>query len=213
MEAILVAQGPARELRAHGFDLLGVKRTVFRFARLQYASPSSATARCSCVGRDAVGFAAVGFQRMPVAHPDLRLPRMRGEHLGVDLDRLIELADARQDRGLQIVVAGIARARAASSVSISRRASHGLVLPMQDDRIVVAGGREARRELQAARQQVLGILVAAQPRRDFREHADGGDVGRIAASGARAARLQPAESRSRTGPRPPPAAAGRGSTP
>ena len=49
---------------------------------------------------------------------------------------------------------------------------------MQDEGVVLARGMESRGQLQAARQQALGILVAAQADRHLGEHADCRDIGR-----------------------------------
>ncbi len=54
-----------------------------------------------------------------------------------------------------------------------------LVLAMQDGGVVAARGSEAGGQFEAAFQQVLCVLIALQPRRNFREHADGGDVGGV----------------------------------
>ncbi len=52
-----------------------------------------------------------------------------------------------------------------------------LVLPMQNNRIVVARTAKAWCELETAHQEMLCIGVPAEPAGDFRQHANRRDVG------------------------------------
>ncbi len=54
-----------------------------------------------------------------------------------------------------------------------------LAAALEHGGVVVARGLETGRELEATGQQTLGVLVAAQPRADFAQHAQGGRVGGV----------------------------------
>ncbi len=56
----------------------------------------------------------------------------------------------------------------------------GLVEPVQRDRVVMARFAKIRREIEAARQQSLGVFGAIEAQRHFGEHADRDHVGRRA---------------------------------
>ena len=95
---------------------------------------------------------------------------MRFEHLGIDFDGLFVLAYFDQDHRPQIAIGGIVRVEALQQIDLTQSGG-GLVLPLQHDRILMAGGHETRRELQASLQQDLGARVAAQACRDLGQHA------------------------------------------
>ena len=118
------------------------------------------------------------LQRVPETHPDARLLRVVREHRPVLRDGFLELADAAEDRRLEIAQPGIRRIVGEQRLRFAQR-GFGLVRPMQHHRVVLPRHREARRELETARQQRFRIGDAADARRDFGEHADGGDVGGI----------------------------------
>ena len=65
-----------------------------------------------------------------------------------------------------------------------RQGAGGVVVPVQQHRVVEQRGGEVRRELEAALEQLEGVVVAAEARRDFGEHADRRHVGRAPSSGA-----------------------------
>ncbi len=72
-------------------------------------------------------------------------------------------------------MAGLAREQ---RLDLAERGS-GVSLAHQHGCVVVPRHVEARREFQAALEQLLGVLVTAQPCSDFRQHAQRGDVGRV----------------------------------
>ena len=113
------------------------------------------------IGGDAFLLPAGGLQRVAIAHPGLRLPGIFGEHAGVHLEGAIELTDAAENRGLRVAVAGVVRVCLERLVDLRERFG-GTRLPVQRDREVVACGRKARGELEAALQQVARIGVAAE---------------------------------------------------
>src|SRR5262249_14786158 len=123
------------------------------------------------VGVDAFLLPAGGLQRVAVAHPHLGLTRIVGKHVAVHFDRSLLLADAAQDRSLQVPVTGIARLDLERAIDLRERLAD-FVLAMQNDGVVVARSGEAWSELEAARQQILRVPVAPEPRSDFAEHAD-----------------------------------------
>ena len=55
-----------------------------------------------------------------------------------------------------------------------------LLLPVEHDRIVVARAGKAGRQLETARQHRLGVAIAAKSRAELGQHAQSGDIGRIA---------------------------------
>ena len=116
---------------------------------------------------------------MPEAHPDLRLLRVLLEHALVDLDRLRVVAEVGEDRGLQEAIGRVARLTREQLLDLAER-RRGVALPHQHRGVVVTCHVEARRELEAALEQLLGIRIAAQPCGDLRQHAQRGDVGRVA---------------------------------
>ncbi len=129
------------------------------------------------VGRDAGGFLAGGLERMAVAHPDLRLTGVFGQYPGVDLQRLRVLADPTENRALQVARTGVPGVFREEPVDL-RQGLGGLVLAVQDHCIIVPCSRKARRQLQAADQEVLGIVEPPDPGSDLRQHPDCGDIGR-----------------------------------
>ena len=149
--------------------------------QIRQAPPHFAEARIEfqalAIGGDGAVLVTGRFQCMAVTHPDLRVPGIFVEDARIDRDRRIVVADPAQHHGLQVAIAGIGRVDGQQGFDF-RQGLHRLVAAMQDQRVVLARGVEARCEFQATREQVLGILVAAQARGDFGEHADRGHVGR-----------------------------------
>ena len=115
---------------------------------------------------------------MPVTQPDLRLVRVAPQHLGVDVNRARIFADARQDRGLETAVVGVSRLSGAQLLDL-RQGGGVLALTIERHGVVVARTGKAGGELEAAREQILGVVVTAQARGHLGEHADGSDVGRV----------------------------------
>jgi hypothetical protein len=104
---------------------------------------------------------------------------MGGEHLGINLDGFAVLADLPENDRPQILVNRISRLGAGELIEVMQR-RRGLVLPLQHDDVLVAGGREARGEFQAALQQRLGIGIAAEAGRHLGQHAQRRHIGRMA---------------------------------
>ncbi len=102
---------------------------------------------------------------------------MGGKQRVVQVDRLLEVADPGEDRGLEVLVARIVRLELEQRLRFPQRLNR-LVLAVENDGVVVARRRKAGRQLEATCQKVLGIVVAAQPCGNFREHADGRHIGR-----------------------------------
>ena len=91
--------------------------------------------------------------------------------------RALVLADAGEDHGREVAVAGIARVDGEQALDFGE-GGRGLVAPVQQDGELVARGHEARRELEGALEQVLRVVVAADAHGDLGEHADRRHVGR-----------------------------------
>ena len=113
---------------------------------------------------------------MSVAEPDACLPRVFLQDADVDLDGARVLADPGQHRSLEGPVVGIARFGLEQSLDLRQR--RGMItLAVQSHGVVLTGAVEVRREFQTPRQQVLGVVVAADAGGDLGEHAQRGDVG------------------------------------
>jgi len=115
---------------------------------------------------------------MPVAQPDLRLAGVAPQHLGVDVDRARIFADTREDRGLETAVVGVSRLGGAQLLDL-RQGGGRLALTEQRHGVVMARAVKAGRKLEAACEQILGVVIAAQASGDLGEHADRGNVGRM----------------------------------
>ncbi len=143
---------------------------------------------------------------MAIAHPALRVARIVGQQRAIALHRAGVFADLAQRRGLQAAVVRVPRVGRQQHLDLSQRLA-GSVLAMKHGRVVVPCGGEAGRQLQAAREQRLGGLEAAQARAacGWRPRPWAGPSG----SDAAVARPPPG------GPRkaPPPLPAGRGPSP
>jgi hypothetical protein len=177
VEAILLFEFRARQLRAHRFDVsrreaegLEVREAPVDFAQLRRELDALA------IRADRFVLPAGGLERVAIAHPDLGVVRILRQHARVQLDGLRVLTDARQDRRLQIAIARVAWIGPEQQIDFFQRLGR-LALAVQDEGIVVSCGPKARCELQAAFEQRLCISVATQAGCDFRKHADSGDVG------------------------------------
>jgi hypothetical protein len=176
VEAVLVGQVRPLQLGFHGrhvglgeADGLQVGQAPPGLTELRRQRDRAA------VGLDRVGLAADGLQSMAVAHPDLGLLRLVLQHPLVEADRLFVLADPAERGGLQVAVAGVARILGQQAVTLGDRGLR-LVPPVKHRRIVVPRRGEARGQLHAAGQQLLGVVQPAQARAGLGQHADGGHV-------------------------------------
>ena len=134
----------------------------------------------AAIGADAFACRAGGLQHVAVAQPDLGLARILLERLHIDVDGAGILGDPGQYRGVQASIIGVARLDGQEPFDFGKRRGM-LALPEQRDRVVVTRAVKARRELQAAGEQVLRVLIAAEPCGDLGEHADRRHVGRTLA--------------------------------
>jgi hypothetical protein len=179
VKAILGRELAARQLRLHRLDVrrlelecLEVGETPIRFAELRRELDAPA------VRLQAVGLPVRGLQRMAVAHPDTGVVRIVREHACIQVQRLIVVADAARQRGLQSAVARIERIRLDQLLHL-RPGCSDLALTMQYDGIVVPSRQKARCQLQCALEQNFGVGISVQPCGDFRKHAHRRDVGRM----------------------------------
>ena len=179
MEAVVRRKLRALERAAHRGHFGGREAK-----RLEISETPVALAELRCeldaaaVGGNSVALAPGSLERVAVAHPDTRLGRVLGQDALVQLDGLCVFPDRIEDRRLEVTKAGVARLAAEDPLDLGQRLDL-LVLAVQHERVVVARGREAGRELEAASQQLLGVRVAAQAARHLRKHADRGDVSRV----------------------------------
>ena len=169
----------ALELRAHVRNVGGVEAVGLE---VRQAEPHLTQARIEldrpAVGADAVVGSPGGLQRVAVTHPDLRLARVLLEDVLVDADGLLVFADARQHRRMQGAVVGVVCVGGEQPLDLLQRRGV-LALAVQRDGVVVPCAEKARRQLQAALEQVLRVAVAANPAGDFGQHAEGRDVRRV----------------------------------
>ena len=93
-----------------------------------------------------------------------------------------------EHRGVQVAIAGVTRLPGEQPLDLRQRQIR-LALAVEHHGIVVARFIEARRELEAAFEQLLRILVAAQPRGNLRQHTQRRDVGRVGLEVSAQARL------------------------
>ncbi len=103
--------------------------------------------------------------------------RVLGEQLRVDVGRSAVLADAAQEHRLQVAIAGVPGILRQQLVELGE-APRRFVAAVQQEGVVVARGREAGRELQAALEERDRVVAASAARRDLGEHADRRHVGR-----------------------------------
>src|SRR5471032_91911 len=129
MKEVLFRKIRARKLRAHRLQLLW---SEVKCLEIGEAPVGLAQTRLHfdafTVSGDTVLLASLGLERMAVTHPDLGLLRIAGENGLVDLDRLLVVANSRQDRRLQTLVAWVARFERKQGLGFAQRGC-GLVLP------------------------------------------------------------------------------------
>ena len=130
------------------------------------------------IGRDPIGAAPDGLEHMAIAHPDPRLALGLGQHLLVELKRIVKFADPAQRGGLQIGVAGIIGLFQSDQPKLGNRL-FGPVLAVEHQGQIGPRGGEAGRQLKRAAQQRFGIAVAPDPPGQFGHQADRGDIERI----------------------------------
>ncbi len=178
VEAVVVAQVGARHRLAHRPSLGRLEPHRLQVGEAPVGLAEAGRERDgAAIGGDGVGRTAGRLQRVPVAQPDLRLAVPLGQHALVELDGAGVLADQAERRGHQVAVVGIGRVFGQQALDVGQRRL-GLVLAMQHDRQVVPRAGEARGQLQAVRQQRLGVAVAADAGGELGQHADRRDVGR-----------------------------------
>ncbi len=131
----------------------------------------------AAIGRDRFLLASRRLQRVALAEPDPGLLRILPQQFLVDADRPVVIADAREHHGPQVAEARAARFGREQLVDLRER-FHRLVVPVQDDGKIVPRRLEAWRQFEAAREQVLGVAVAADAGGDLGQHADRRHVGR-----------------------------------
>src|SRR5687768_1434126 len=109
MESIIGRELAASELLPHGLRLRGreakgleIRETPIRLAEIRRALNALE------IGVDALGIVAGGLQRMSEAHPDFRLVGVFLEHASIVLDGCAVFADAAENGGLEIAIAGVA---------------------------------------------------------------------------------------------------------
>ena len=128
------------------------------------------------VSRDSLVLAPRRLQRVAVAHPAFRLLRMAFQDLLIGCDGAIGFAQPREYGRFQIAIARILRMALQQFIGL-RQCIGRFVLTMQDGRVVEPRRVKSRRQLDAARQQCFGLIVMAEPRARFRQHADRGHIG------------------------------------
>src|ERR1700730_18446791 len=171
----------ALQLRLHLSQLLRAEAEGLEVGEAPPRFPETGVQlECAPVGADPLARPAGGLERMPVAQPQLRLARVLLEHAGVDVDGARIFPDTREDRGLETAVVGVARLGGEQLLDVWE-GSGMLALAVQRHGVVVTSTGEAGRELEAARQQTLGVVVAPEARGVLGEHADRGDIGRMLA--------------------------------
>ena len=180
VETVLRRQGVAAQLGAHRLDLARVEAEGLEVGEAPVGLAEAAFQRDrTAVGPDPVVEPAGGLQGVAVAHPQPRLVRVGCEDGLVDRQRRGVFAERPEDRRLEVLVSGVARFGAQQHVDLLQGRG-AAILPMQYMGVVVAGGIEARRQLQAHHQQPIGLEVALQAPRHFGQHAQAGDVGGLA---------------------------------
>ena len=177
VQPVLVFEVRALQLRPHRGDV-GIVET--EGLEVGQAPPGIAEARvefeAAAIGGDRAFAQARGLQRVPLAEPDMGLVGMFGEEVFVQFDRFPEVAGTAQHHRPEVAIAGIAGVLGQQPFDLGQRLLRAIAA-VQDHGVVLARRMEARRQLQATLEQVGGVLVAPDPRRDFGQHPDRGDIG------------------------------------
>ena len=179
MEAMLGVEIITKELRAHRRDLvvaeaegLEIGETPIRLAEAGIERDAAA------IGGDGLVLTPGGLQRVAVAHPHPRVVRIFAEDRFVQFDAGVVFAETAQDCSLQRAAAGIARIVGEQGFELGQRRLR-LLFAVQHQRVVLARLAEPGRELQATFEQMQRVFAAPDPHRQFGEHADRGDIGRV----------------------------------
>ena len=175
MKARLFGEVRSVERGGHGRDVGGVEPHRLQIGE---APPDLAQSRLqrerAAIGVDAVLLAADGLEHMPIGHPDLRM-RPLGEHGFIDFERLVIFADPAERGGAQIRIRHAAGVGERDLVEKNDRLGRPCLL-VEHHREVRFGDEEVGREFDRAAQQILRILVTADPPRQLGEHPHRGDV-------------------------------------
>ena len=174
--AVLFADVGPRELPAHDGD---VARLEAERLEVGEAPPGLAEVGkklgAPAVRIDAFVRPAKRLERVAVTHPAFRQRGLLAEKNFIDFDRFLVFADPDQRRRAQCAIARIAGLLRHQQIDLRERLLR-FHLPVQDGGVVLPGRGEARCQFQHAREKMLGILVASEPRTGFRQHADRRDV-------------------------------------
>ena len=178
--AALLAVDLAAQRGAHRRDLVGGEAEGLE---VREAPPGLAVARVerdrAAVGLDRARLVAGRAERVAEAEPDLRVARILLEQGFVERDRGFVVAHAAEHHRLEVPAERIVGIRPQQRLDLGQGLGR-LVRPLQHLRIVLARFAEARRELDATREQGLRILVASEARGQLPQHAQRHDVGRRA---------------------------------
>ena len=151
-------------------ECLEVRETPPRFAKFGLQRDGLA------VSLDTLGRPPDSLEHMPKAHPDFRPVAILSQKRLIGGDRRLVFAQPHKRRALQRPIVRVAGVLRQQHVHILND-RFGLVDPHADDSEVVARRRKTGRQFQRPHQQGLGIRIPAQPRADFRQHADRHDIG------------------------------------
>ena len=115
---------------------------------------------------------------MAVAHPHPRIIRIFAEDRFVQINAGVVFTETAQDRRLQRAAAGIARIVGEQGFELGQRGLR-LLFAVQHQRVVLTCLAESGREFQTAFEQMQRFLATPNPDRQFGEHADRSDIGRV----------------------------------
>ena len=178
MQAIVLSEIRARQLPTHCGQLVGAEAEGFQIGQ---APPDFAERRlefqAAAIGSNGAVAVPGGFQRMAIAHPHFRIARVVFQQVGIDADGGFVVTDPAQHHRLEIAVSKMPRIGCQQMLDLDQRLLRP-VAAMQDQRVILPRCLEAGGQLQAALEQMQGVLVATQPGSDFGEHADRGNVSR-----------------------------------
>ena len=177
---VLIAEIRARQLALHRGHVRGIEAEGLEVGQ----APVGLAVRWihrdrAPVSLDRARLGSGCLQHVAVARPQPGQAWMPGEDRLVQRDRLVGVADAAEDRGLEVEVARVRRFDRKQGVGLGESLDRP-VQPVEHKGMVLARGVEPGREFKAAREQRFGVVVASEPRRDLGQHADRGDVRRCA---------------------------------
>src|SRR6185295_8396627 len=179
MEAIIVLETAAVE------NLLHRKNIVFRKPNrleVRETPPNLAQSRIDTRSPAVCGnrlvLPADRLEHVGVCHERSRLVRSLGDHLLIELEGLVEVAQARERRRMQAEIAraiGLGR----DNFINQRQRLGGAPEPTQHHREIGARRGEVRVDLKGAAKETLGVLKAAEPCSKLSEHADCPHIERV----------------------------------